>query len=60
MDVIADAGPIRRVVIPTKHRQALPAPHAHLRDERHQVVGNPLRVFANPARGMAPHRVKVP
>ena len=59
MDVVTHPGTVRRGIVATEHRQLRPLADRHLGDEGHQVVGNPLRILADAARGMRAHRVEV-
>ena len=47
VNVIAHAGAIFGGIIVTKNRQGIATPYGNLRDIRHQVVRNALRIFAH-------------
>ena len=59
MDIVPDAGPIVCVVIIAKYAELLELAHRHLRDVRHQIVGNTIGVLAHRTALMRPDRVKV-
>ena len=60
MDIIAQTCPIGSGVIITKDLHGIAFTYGDLCDERHQIVGDVCRVFANPRRRMRAHRIKVP
>ena len=59
VDVVAQAGAVRGGVVVAEHHQLFAAADGHLGDEGHQVVGDALRVFADPAGRVGAHRVEV-
>ena len=59
MDVVTDSGTIRRRVIIAKDTEAFALADCHLRDVRHQVVGNAARVFADASGRVRPDRIEV-
>mmetsp|Transcript_6147 Transcript_6147/g.16730 ORF Transcript_6147/g.16730 Transcript_6147/m.16730 type:complete len:291 (-) Transcript_6147:10-882(-) len=60
VNVIADASPVGCIVIIAKHAEPLTTPHGHLRDERHEVVGNALRILPDASRRMRADGIEVP
>ena len=59
MNVITNAGAIGGRVIAAKDAEFRPTTDRHLRDERHQIIGNALRVFADQTALMRPDRVEI-
>lgn len=59
VNVVPDSGTVHRVVVLAIHGQLLPPSYGHLSDERHQVVGDALRVFADLTAGVRPDGVEV-
>ncbi|MFQ9126981.1 MAG: hypothetical protein ACLR4Z_09615 [Butyricicoccaceae bacterium] len=59
MDVIAAAGTIRRQVIVTENREMIASANGNLRDIRHQIVRNTLRVLADTTGLMCADRIEI-
>ena len=59
VDVVAYAGAIFSRVVIAKYGKRLAAANGYLRDVRHQVVWNTLRIFPHISRWMSANRVKV-
>ena len=59
VNVVTYAGAVFGWVVVAKYRQRFTAPDRDLRDIRHQVVRNALRVFAHIARWMGANRIEV-
>ena len=59
VNVVSHARSIGSIVVVTKNAEFLADTHSRLRDVRHQVVRNAIRVFANTSTRMRPNRVEV-
>ena len=59
MDVIAAAGAVRCRVIVTENREMIASANGNLRDIRHQIVRNPLRVLADTTGLMCADRIEI-
>ena len=52
MDIVADAGSVRCVIVVSEYVQLLQLSNGNLRDIRHQVVRNTVRIFTDQAGSM--------
>ena len=59
MDIISDARAVRCRIIVAEHADFLQLPACDLRHVGHQIVGDPLRILADPSRRMRSHRVEI-
>lgn len=59
VNVVAHAGPVMRGVVIAEHIEVRPAADGHLCDERHQVIGGPLRIFTDQTADMCADRIEV-
>ena len=60
VDIVADAGAVRRVVIVSEDTEAYQLAHCNLGDIGQQVVRDPLRVLADPSGRMGADGVEIP
>ncbi len=60
MNVVAYPGTVARRIVATEYAQLLANAGGNLRDIRHQVVRNALRVFADQAARVSTRRIEVP
>ena len=59
VNIVADTRSIMSIVIVSENAQFLTDTHSRLRNVRHQVIGNAVRIFTNASTRMSANRVKV-
>ena len=59
MDIVADAGSVRRIIIVSEYAYLFQLAYRHLGNIGRQVVGDSLRILADHAAFMSAHRVEV-
>ena len=60
VNVVTQSRSVRRVEMVAEDRQRLPLTRGHLRNERHQVVRNAVRLLADQAARVRAHGIEVP
>ena len=59
VNIVTNSGAIGRRVIISPNVEARTLAHRDLRNERHKIIGDTLRIFADEAGGMSAYRIKV-
>jgi hypothetical protein len=60
VDIVPHACPVWCWVVISENAKRIAPPGCDLRNEGHQVIRDPLRIFANPSTLMRAHRIEIP